>query len=545
MQKSPLSKLPQEDVEYIRSVYYVEGMGSEEREAILAKKYNVTSRTIRRWWRHLGLTPTPEQLPYQLREAWERDIDDDTDILLVTSAQNESVAHKKLLQGIEKYKEYIETAFGYKVQIVVIPLRYRNPTTPVEDEKKKADMWWDKTIQPYLYYNELRFGDSVIDAMARTVPTAKMPLSGHEPNANGQNYIIGSPRAHTRPMPRFKGERSYVLSTTCVATYRNYSKSKVGDIAKIHHTYGFTVVEKRKDGICYAPRIVKANDDGTFTDYKYHYNGEQIVEVNTCQAYIWGDIHHRELNKDKEAASRQLMFELSPNAIILHDVFDGSTVNPHEGLDLFIRKLKIRNGLHLIKEEVDACLSFLAEMDQAFVGDVYVVQSNHDDFLDRHINNYDWRKDLHNSEGYLEYALVQQSTDLRKHGNIFGCLIDRATAGKVRYVKASEPLKVDGYQCGYHGDKGINGARGSLISFKRLNSKMIHGHGHTPEMIDGVTMVGVSCELWQYYNSAGLSSWNYADSIIHNSGKNQLFIFDEWDFNFTMLRHGTDKGTMD
>lgn len=536
MQKSPLSKLPQEDVAYIRSVYYVEGMGNEEREGILAKKYNVTSRTIRRWWRYLGLTPTPEQLPYQLREAWERDIDDDTDILLVTSAQNESVAHKKLLQGIEKYKEFIETTFGYKVQIVVIPIRYRNPTTPVEDEKKKTDMWWDKTIQPYLYYNELRFGDTIVDAMARTVPTAKMPLSGHEPNANGQNYVIGSPRIHVKAMPRFKGERSYVLATTGIATYRNYSKSKVGDIAKIHHTYGFTVIEKRKDGICYAPRPVKASDDGTFTDYKYHYDGEQIVEVNTCQAYIWGDIHHREINKGKEQASRQLMFEIAPEKIILHDVFDGSTINPHERDDLFIRKLKIRNGLHLIKQEVDACLGFLAEIDQAFSGDVYVVQSNHDDFLDRHINNFDWRKDLHNSEGYLEYALVQQSADLREHGNIFGCLISRATAGKVRYIKASDPLKVAGYQCGYHGDKGINGAKGSLISFKRLNSKMIHGHGHTPEMIDGVTMVGVSCNLWQYYNESGLSSWGYADAIIHNSGKNQLLIFDEWDYNFSMLR---------
>lgn len=532
---SPVFKnLSQEEKDYLASVYRLD-ISHEEKVSMLAKKFDVTTRSIRRWWLKMGLTPTPEKMPVQLLKAWQRDVDENADILLVTSVQNQSVVHQGLLSGIRKYAQYIEQNFKLKVQIVVIPTRYRNPTTPVEDEKKEYDQWWDRSIDEYLQYNEIMFGDTMIDAMARTVPTAKMPLSGHEPNANGRNYVIGHPRVHVKVMPRFKGERSYVLATTGTLTYRNYSKSKSGDVAKIHHTYGFLVIEKRKDGTCYAPRPVKANDDGTFTDYRFHYNGKEIVEINSCKAYIWGDIHHRELSREKDAASRNLMSELEPESIILHDVFDGSTVNPHEKDDLFVRRLKVKQGLYLLEAEVNECLSFVAELDQSWGADLYVVQSNHDDFLDRHINNYDWKRDLHNSEAYLKYALIQQSIDLREHGNIFGYLISTTTGGKVKYIRSSQPLKIMGYQCGYHGDHGINGAKASVNSFKTVNSKIIHGHGHSPQMIDGVTMVGVSCNLWQYYNSNGMSSWAYADSIIHHSGKNQLIIFDEFDLGFTNL----------
>ena len=534
--------LTEEDKGYLASVYRLD-ISHEERVSILSKRFSVSARSIRRWWLKMGLTPTPERLPLQLEKAWQRDLTENADILLVSSVQNQSVVHQGLLDGMRKYAQYIEENFKLKVQIVVIPTRYRNPTTPMEDEKSANDLWWDASVDEYLHYNEVKFGDTLIDAMARTVPTAKMPLTGHEPSANGQNYVIGHPRVHVKMMPRFKGERSYVLATTGALTYRNYSKSKAGDVAKIHHTYGFLAIEKRKDGTCYAPRAVKANDDGTFTDYKFHYDGKEVVEVGSCKAYIWGDVHHRELCEKKDAATRALMNDLEPENIILHDVFDGSTVNPHEKDDLFIRRLKVKQGLYVIEQEVNECLAFVAELDQSWPANLYVVQSNHDDFLDRHINNRDWKKDLHNSEGYLKYALIQQSIDLREHGNIFGYLISSNTNGKVKYIPSSQPLKIMGYQCGYHGDHGINGARASVNSFKNVNSKIIHGHGHSPQMIDGVTMVGVSCSLWQYYNSNGMSSWAYADSIIHHSGKNQLIIFDEFDLGFTNLTDARRKAS--
>ena len=226
--------------------------------------------------------------------------------------------------------------------------------------------------------------------------------------------------------------------------------------------------------------------------------------------------------------------ELNPATTVFHDLFDGSTVNPHEKDDLFIKRLKITSGLYMIDAEVEESMEFLVKFAKKYKGNICVVQSNHDDFLDRHINNANWKSDLHNSVAYLKYATIQQNTDLRIHGNIYGAIINGRFSGDVRYIRNNEPLKIETYQCGYHGDHGVNGARGSVTSFKRLNTKMIHGHGHSPVMMDGVTMVGVSCNLWQYYNSHGLSSWAFADSIVHDNGKNQLIVFND-DCEFTRL----------
>lgn len=534
MPKKVFDTLSDKQVEYIKSVYHSE-MSHDEKISILTAIHKVTPRTIRKWWQKLNLTPTPDELPKQLKDAWERDIDDDTQVVLVTAAQNKTIVNPHAFRGMLEYKKFIEDTFGYKTQIVVIPSRYRNPTNPIEDVKKRADMWWDHDIDEYLYYNEMRFGNSVINAIERIRPTMMRPLTGLEPKVDECHYIIGHPRIHIKPLPRFKDEPLYVMASTGFITYKNYSQSKIGGIAKIHHTYGFLVIEKKSDGRCYPPRAVKINDDGTFTDYRYHYNGKKVKKIKSAQAYIWGDIHHRVLNPNKYSASMALMKVMNPKSVVLHDLFDGSTINPHEKDDLYIKRRKIVKGEYLVDVEVNACIDFVADMYKRQQTDIYVVQSNHDDFLDRYIKDMNWKNDLHNSPAYLDYAKIQQTQNLEEHGNIIGYLIHQRLGGKVKYVKNAESLKIGSYQCGYHGHHGVNGSRGNVNTFTKLNTKMIHGHVHSPEMCDGVTSVGVSCELWQYYNSSGMSSWAYADSVIHECGKNQLFIFDESDFKFTML----------
>jgi hypothetical protein len=530
-------KLSDEDIEYIKAIYFT-NISHQEKLDILTAKHGVVGRTVRQWWIKLELTEAGRirKLPKVLRDAREKEIDVETEIIMVTAAQNKTIANRPMYENMQAYGKFMESEFGKKSQIVIIPSRYRNPTSPVEAEKKKVDMWWDSSVVPDIYYNKLLFGDVMISATSRIRPTANMPLSGYESLASDNHLIIGHPRLHLKVMPRFRNDDLRIMCTSGYVTRKNYSDSKAGDKGFVHHSYGFVVIEKKPDGTCYPPRIVKVKDDGSFIDYKYSVSDGDVAVIDEAAAYVWGDIHHRELNKHKYKASMKLTKELNPEKTVFHDLFDGSTVNPHEKDDLFIRKLKITQGLHIVDEEVEESLKFLKKFSKKYKGDIYVVQSNHDDFLDRYINKQNWKNDLHNSGAYLKYAAIQQSTDLREYGNIYGAIISERFKGKIVYVRNNESLKVQSYQCGYHGDHGVNGARGSITSFKRLNTKMIHGHGHTPIMMDGVTMVGVSCNLWQYYNSKGLSSWAYADSIIHKNGKNQLIIFDDKTFEFTNLR---------
>ena len=90
-------------------------------------------------------------------------------------------------------------------------------------------------------------------------------------------------------------------------------------------------------------------------------------------------------------------------------------------------------------------------------------------------------------------------------------------------LKPNEELFIHGWEMSVHGHQGSNGAKGSLLSFRQLDRKMMVAHGHNPERADGVLRVGTSSKRRQGYND-GLSNHEHAHGIIHNDGKSQLLV---------------------
>ncbi len=518
-------ELSDTDKDYLSTIYRQAGVSHEEKMSILAKKFGVSPRTIRTWAVKIGVgsNSSEARMSKQLKDARAREVNPKSKILLVTAAQNKTAVNTAFMQSLLNYKDYLEEQ-GYPTEIVIIPIKYRNPTSITEHANTKGNDWWVDEVEPYLHYNKIYFGDTLVSANSRVVPTASMPLNGYEALASENNLVIGHPRIHFKTLPRFKGNPLRTMNTTGFCTYKHYSLSKSGDKGGIHHTYGFTIIEKDGDKT-HVPRTVKAGGDGSFTDINVHVTPEGANKVNTCKGIVLGDIHHAHLNQDFWGVTKELLGEIIPSQVVLHDLLDAETVNRHQSHDMFIRKRMIVEGRYLIQDELDSTMGFVKELQDSQLS-VKVIQSNHDDFLDQHINSpsVNWKKDLHNSEAYLRLAMIQQTVDLRETGNIFGHLLSEQG---VDYIRSDQNFGISGYEVGSHGDNGINGARGSINSFKRLNIKMIHGHSHSPSIIDNVTCVGVSCDLWQYYNSAGLSSWAHAHSIIHDSGKNQLLVYND------------------
>lgn len=502
-------ELVEKDINYISSIYYSE-LSHEEKSGLLANKFNVTKRTIRNWWNNLNLHEVSNNIPDQLVQAREKMIPEDVDIALVTCAQNKSVVHLEMLKNLEAYAEYLNS-IGKKTKIVIIPSRYRNNTSP--SEKAIKGEWWADEVEDYLHYSKLDFGDHLISADSRITATTANPLSGYEALAQDRNLILGHPRIHYATLPRLRGSLLRSMISTGSVTMKNYSASKAGEKGWIHHSYGFTIAEKG-----YQPRSVKVNLSGEFTDLIYNVKKGKVKQVKSIKGIVYGDIHHADLDLAKMSETKSLLNLLKPKVKVFHDVFDGDSVNHHERKNLFLKKLKIKEGRSDIKMEVNKALAFVDSNKS------YVIDSNHDEFLDRHINETDWRKDIHNSEAYLEYARIQQTEDLRIHGNIFGYLVNSRT--RSTYIPRNNSLKIGDYECGMHGHHGINGSRGSVKALSKLNEKSIIGHGHSPKIIDGCTMVGVSCRLDPYYVK-GPSSWAHADALIHNSGKNQLVVYND------------------
>lgn len=525
MTKTGFKELTTEDIEYVKHVYYQEMLHIEKME-ILSKKFGISERTVRSWWQKLDLSKLATDLSPQLQKALDRTLNKNTKVLLVTTAQNKTSINKDFLNNLIAYKDYITNDLGKECEIVIIPSKYRNPTNNIEDEKTKGSDWWEYSLDEYLFYGKLNFGNTLISCDSHISPTAKDPLSGYEILASENHLVLGHSKVHWKPLPRFRDAPLRTMCTTGYITSKNYSKSKAGNVAYENHCYAFVVVEVKNDNICHIPRNVKVKSDGSFIDITNSVSNNLVTKINSSLGFIYGDFHARQINRDFLEETKKIVKLLNPQKSVIHDALDSSTMNHHESKDMFIQRQKIIQGKHLIDEEIEECLDLLAEIKDC-CGDVYVIESNHDVFLDRHINEGQWKRDLHNSPAYLKLALIQQTVDLTKYGNVFGYLIEDRFKGSVKYVKMGDSLYIGGYQCGQHNDFGANGSKGSTKGFGRMNLKLIGGHAHTPMLFNNVTTVGVTAHLKQWYNRRGLSSWAYAHSVVHDNNKNQLLVFDD------------------
>ena len=159
---------------------------------------------------------------------------------------------------------------------------------------------------------------------------------------------------------------------------------------------------------------------------------------------------------------------------------------------------------------------------------VVIVRSNHDDFLDRWLKNEDWKKQpsYKNSRLYMEYSgilLDQYGNDPKNVQGIIPYLINEAFPNFITLGRNSSYKKY-GWELGQHGDVGASGSRGSLLQFRKLNTKIVVGHYHSPGRKDGALAVGTSTHLRVGYNK-GASGWLQSHVLIHKTGRSQHINF--------------------
>jgi hypothetical protein len=149
------------------------------------------------------------------------------------------------------------------------------------------------------------------------------------------------------------------------------------------------------------------------------------------------------------------------------------------------------------------------------------VRSNHDDFVDRWIINADWKKNVKNSVEYMEYAKILLE-DKAKDGIIPYILNQKFS--DVKTLGRIDTFTVKKWELAVHGDYGQNGSKGSITQFRKLNTKLVTAHSHTPGRKDGALTVGTSTKKRLGYN-LGASSWLNSHVIIHKDGKAQHINF--------------------
>lgn len=441
---------------------------------------------------------------------------------VITSAQNATPVNEEFLKSLEVYCEH------NNAELIVIPIRYKNPTSRWTESQQNAE-WWDERVHHYLYnYRKKLCANLVLLGDIKTIPTAESPLTGFDGITHGESGILGHSKLQLKAIPTPSHSMSKIMTTTGSVTLPNYTDSKAGKKGEFHHVFGATVVEAV--GKKFHMRQINANKDGSFTDWTEHYAPHGVVPAGPALGLVMGDTHYRFIDpKVKEATFGPggIADELNPRHLIWHDLLDGYSRNPHHNGNPFIELAKRYQGrnMHDVAAEVEETILFLQSMTAGRTS--VVVPSNHDDFLRRWIIDTDWRQDPENARFYLETALamvnsVKMGSGGSEYINPFTYWINQL-AGKddIICLDMDESFTLADIECGFHGHRGPNGARGTINNLSKLGVKVISGHGHSPGIENGHYRTGTSTHLRLEYTE-GPSSWLNTHCIVYATGKRSL-----------------------
>lgn len=448
---------------------------------------------------------------------------------VITGAQNATPVFKPFWDALRNY------CAANKAELIVIPYRYKNPTSMWTQENETENWWADETL-PYLLNQRIELNHNlVLLADIKTQPTAVRPLSGFDTITGGASAILAHPKLELITVPTPQHKLPKILTTTGACTKPNYTDTKTGKKGSFHHTFGACVVEVAGDE--FHIRQINAVKNGSFMDLQHEYSHDGVRSVDCIEALVMGDTHQEFADPAVMHATfgkHGLIDTLKPKYVVWHDLHDFYSRNHHHKDMVFVNYAKHHAGTHNVERALDTTFQFV-DM-HAHAGINVFVPSNHPDALNKWVQSTDPREDPENAvfwaETFVECCKGARMTDTGVRTIdpfVYWAKKKMTTADRTIFLQRDESFVVKGIELGYHGDRGPNGSRGSIGGFTKIGIKTIIGHSHSPGIRDGVYQVGLNSRYELEYNS-GPSSWLQTDCIVYKNGKRTLinFINGKW-----------------
>lgn len=425
---------------------------------------------------------------------------------LITWAQNSTPVHQNFLRNLLSLSEQ------YKADLHVIAGRYRNPTSVFTDAKKDA---WAEEVVPYLDANRHRIHPLVqVLSDVKISPTASTPLSGLNGITGLETCIVGHPRQHLKSLPVLSDYPNKLLLSTGACTLENYTDSKSGKLGEFHHVLGCVVVEL--DGDSFHVRQISATEDGNFYDLFYRVvDGVVYENKEGAEFAVMGDIHLMEEDQVALNAAFLLLDRMKPSHTMLHDLFSAVSLSPHDKKNPFVLLHKERQKKLSLSAEINYMINWLEQHKKY---NLVVVRGNHCDMFDRWLSNSDWRNESNKYE-YFKYGKVLADGGARK--GIVPYIIDKAFGEDIKTLGLDDSYRVLDWELALHGHLGASGSRASPVQLKRLNTKNVTAHSHSPHREDGHLRVGTLTKLRMGFNK-GLSPWMHGLALGYANGHVQL-----------------------
>ena len=439
--------------------------------------------------------------------------------------------HENFLQQLEAYSEWLSDC-----ELFIGGFTYNKGLFEDNDARNG---WYHERVRPYLTNEQFKIGQRLMFCgEMNTLPTAVNPLSGFEVYTRDSWGIFPHAKIQLQSIATAKFAPSKQLMTTGCVTMPNYVQKKAGIKASFHHQLGAVLVELMPDGSFFCRHLISdgiGEDEGGFYDLDRRIENGAVTTGHRVEALNYGDIHHEKLDPTvalttwgydvetgKTISNVNLLDLLKPRHQFFHDLSDFAPRNHHNIKDPHFLFRTHQTGTDNVEEALIGCSRFLDATFREWCSS-RVIQSNHDNALLRWLKEVDYRTDPVNALFFLECqtSYYRQLADGVRDPAIFEQVlrgfVPNGLAG-VGFISEDDSYLICGnIECAMHGHLGANGARGNPRHYTRMGSKSNTGHTHSPQIIDGAYVAGVSGSLDMGYNR-GLSSWDHSHIVTYPNG---------------------------
>lgn len=462
--------------------------------------------------------------------------------IVFAHAQNNTPIHDRFYAALKHFLKH------KGAELIIGRSTYNKNGFQNLSDSNTEEVWYDRKIRDLIDAQSMQVADDLIFCGELNIlPTAVNPLSGLHNYTKRASGIIPHTTISLETVPTHIDEPDKFLYTTGSITYPNYIEKKTGQKAEFHHAIGALYVEFDEDGEWHARHLAAESDTGCFYDLTEYFTPDGVEDHagRSVEAINWGDIHAEKLAPEvayngfgiKQENGEwydvgnddSIMETLRPKQQFLHDTADFSIRNHHNVKDPHFRFKMMNDKTDCVKESLAGVANVINAMSRSWCTTV-IVESNHDQALVKWLKNEDYRQDPVNAVFFLDrqlsYYKSLESGDRNYHifQDTMESLCDELKNKDVVYLNDGDyytlfPESDNPIQCGYHGHRGPNGARGSTRSFTKIGIRVNLGHAHAPLLYQNVACAGVSGKKRMGYNDSAPSSWAWSHIITYTNGK--------------------------
>lgn len=403
---------------------------------------------------------------------------------------------------------------GAELRIIPTKANYVKQQYDIPDEFFPSE--GDVYLNNNLYVSDMLTNNNLVD-----------PISGLESISSEKgSLIVASSRHRFKSVARSLKHHAGPRGIWCTGSISKpaYKDTKSGLRVKGYHVTGALLVEIESKEIFHIRQLTYSEKSKSICDMNKEYKLDGSVS-DIRPSISLGDLHPPFVSKYVLEKTQTLLNKLNVKKVVFHDSFDASSISHHvEGK--FLTKAIIADSIPTLYNEVISSAVIMNKVIRLCPKDVkaYVVKSNHDEHLDRYLDEFRFKTDYTN----LLYALdlVKQKVNFKINGakmdSLEYALKDVGLYPLFKFLERDDKLDIHGYECSNHGDYGPNGARGNAKShgLSFTGGKTITGHAHTPEIgVYGNSVNGTMTNLTiPYTNDSGTSGWINTHTIIYPNG---------------------------